>query len=314
MNPVQFDTIVTHDSRAHLDDLLATCLAVRVNPKAIVYRVNVISDIQLNNPKILVLDKGTQLDPDKLNFDHHQDENLDCAFILFAKHLGLTPNLFDAFSWARVVNYNDTKGMLGVAKKFGFSDDQKTLSNLGCVFKSSFDSMILDWFSEQDTIHPGSKLHDILYRMGDFIISGCEEVEAAHKKYEETVEIRTVEVAGRTFTYADKMNTGEEMRAFGSWLSKKVPDGIDFVLAADDRTKGCIRLIRYNNDIDFRKWANYEEKSAMNRGYGMSQYPNANDVNFCHANGFLLSLKPTEFLDLYDIIGKSYAPKSPKSV
>lgn len=278
---VNFDTIMTHSGAAHTDEFLGCSVAVAyayryLNTRPSVFRVHEINAAGLQDNHVLVLDKGGMLQPEKLNFDHHQDANLDCAFILFMDAIGLKKELYEAYPWARSVNHNDIGGMAGVAKAFGFPADQSTYSALGTIFSNPVAGAILNLFSSCDVIRPDDYMYSILLTIGNYILDGCQAITARVDLLAKNVKVYTTDggavIADMLALPADGTNPGN---GFASFMNQYHPGiGTDLIVAHCPRNIGCIRVMRYNEAYDLRKWA--------------VLHP----VQFCHATGFVMTLNP----------------------
>ena len=273
-NCSHISSINTHNGKAHLDEFLACCIAICFLPSTPITRHLEIPDSLLDDPTALVLDKGRRFEPALLNFDHHQDGKLECAFNLWMAHLGYRDALYDAFAWGPNITRNDTGGMKSVAEAFELPTDQKTINKLEAIFSNPVAGWVLDQFSSVDVVPVASQLYDVMQSIGGYILEGCERVEAQHKIYDEHVVIR--DICG--FPVADMTTIkGDYEFAFGSWLSKnnKV---VKIVFANDARSPGCTRMVRRDEGIDFRKYARMHPLM----------------VRFCHESGFLLTMGETE--------------------
>ncbi len=82
--------IITHPGSAHFDDVTAVSLILTVNADRL-FRIERREPTQaeLDNPDVWVVDIGGRHEPDKRNFDHHQDKDCPAAFVLVAEYLGL---------------------------------------------------------------------------------------------------------------------------------------------------------------------------------------------------------------------------------
>lgn len=114
-------TIVTHDGKAHMDELLASALLalymesepdeiIRMDPRE---AEKIVSSGKPGKNRWF-LDCGMALDPSKGLFDHHQDRNLDCSALLifntFFPHLAET----ELHDYIRLVSKVDTKGIMSL--------------------------------------------------------------------------------------------------------------------------------------------------------------------------------------------------------
>ncbi len=82
--------IITHPGSAHFDEVAAVSLILAVHTDT-VFRIERREPAQaeLDNPDVLVVDIGDRHEPEKRNFDHHQDTACPAAFVLVAEYLGL---------------------------------------------------------------------------------------------------------------------------------------------------------------------------------------------------------------------------------
>ena len=88
--------IITHSGVFHADELLAIAMIRAITKQSLpVERVRVVSDEDINDPTVIVLDVGGQLDSSLNNFDHHQDQDLPAACMLIAEYINLDKWLVD---------------------------------------------------------------------------------------------------------------------------------------------------------------------------------------------------------------------------
>ncbi len=82
--------IITHPGSAHFDDVAAVSLilAVYADTEFRIERREP-APAELDNPDVWVVDIGDRHEPEKRNFDHHQDTDCPAAFVLVAEYLGL---------------------------------------------------------------------------------------------------------------------------------------------------------------------------------------------------------------------------------
>jgi len=81
--------IITHDGVFHADDVMAVALIHRlVNPIIPVERTRNISQEDIDNPEVWIVDVGGQYDRELNNYDHHQDKTLPsaCLIVLMELH------------------------------------------------------------------------------------------------------------------------------------------------------------------------------------------------------------------------------------
>ncbi len=82
--------IITHPGSAHFDEVTAVSLILTMHTNT-VFRIERREPTlaELNNPDVWVVDVGDRHEPEKHNFDHHQDRDCPAAFILVAEYLGI---------------------------------------------------------------------------------------------------------------------------------------------------------------------------------------------------------------------------------
>lgn len=88
--------IITHAGTFHADELLALATyqyfahpgftSFSVNDVAKFERKFQVSELEMADPEIVIIDLGRSYDPTLGNFDHHQDQNLPASNILVLRH------------------------------------------------------------------------------------------------------------------------------------------------------------------------------------------------------------------------------------
>lgn len=110
--------IVTHPGSAHKDDFLSAAVLLAIVGKAQIHRREP-TRADLDDPATYVVDVGMEHDPQRHNFDHHQDPALPCAFHLVMQHLGYHEAAMQAFAWYRHMSMLDVKGPYRTAEHLG---------------------------------------------------------------------------------------------------------------------------------------------------------------------------------------------------
>ncbi len=84
MNFQHIQRIVTHDGQFHADEIFAVASLSILGCKAPCHRTRDYREIarSLGDPSVMVLDVGGVFEPNRLNFDHHQNPNLPATNIL----------------------------------------------------------------------------------------------------------------------------------------------------------------------------------------------------------------------------------------
>ena len=110
-------TIISHLPPRHMDDYLAIALAKSKYPNAEIKYVHPqqMDKALLENPKIVVLDVGGDYNPEKNNFDHHQDSNLESSIVLYLKHLNMPINS----PVIKIIDFIDRNGFPKAVKELG---------------------------------------------------------------------------------------------------------------------------------------------------------------------------------------------------
>jgi hypothetical protein len=105
--------IITHPGGAHFDEMTAISfiLAIHNNEKFSIERREP-SISELDDPHVWVIDIGNRYEPEKLNFDHHQDQNCPSAFVLVADYLGLLEIMSIQLWW----QFKDSVDRIGPAR------------------------------------------------------------------------------------------------------------------------------------------------------------------------------------------------------
>jgi hypothetical protein len=146
-------TILTHPGSAHKDDFLSAAVLLSVLDHAEVQRREP-TRADLDDPDTYVVDVGMEYDPQRHNFDHHQDPALPCAFHLIMQHLGYHEAATLAFVWYPHMSMIDVNGPYRTAEHLGVES--------GVLFAtaSPIEGYLLSIFAGVDSL--GRR--DLLYR------------------------------------------------------------------------------------------------------------------------------------------------------
>lgn len=119
---IEFKKVIVHPGRSHVDERLATALALAVNNCIVpVFRREPTAE-EVEDCNVLVLDIGGQATDWWNTFDHHQLERTApaaCAFSLVAEALGVAADLEAFFGWYATWRTIDSKGPFAWAKEHG---------------------------------------------------------------------------------------------------------------------------------------------------------------------------------------------------
>lgn len=271
--------IITHPGVSHFDEFLAICLILANGFDDTEYvierREPRYSDLQ--DPNTWVLDIGLKLEPEKHNFDHHQDGDSECAFVLVADYLGLTP-LLQNIPWWKAKSALDTKGPDHVIKMMDLSIDE--FLALG----SPLERFMLDQFAN----NPNSMI-DLMKSFGKKVISNAKRYNERMKYYEEKCYFVDLEVGEKWKVF---INPTSDIFAINRYVEKH-PESANIVamLSHDDRGGGYM-LYRFANEmLDF------------------SILEDDPKVKFAHKNGFVLKTHcRISMEDILELIKKAIKP------
>jgi len=115
--------IITHPGSAHFDEVAAVSLILAVHTDT-AFRVErrEPEQAELDNPEVWVVDIGNRHEPEKHNFDHHQDTDCPAAFVLVAQHLGLLDTM-SVMPWWHFKDNVDRFGPVNSSIKYNAGDD-----------------------------------------------------------------------------------------------------------------------------------------------------------------------------------------------
>ncbi|MFC2058495.1 MYG1 family protein [Chloroflexota bacterium] len=115
--------IITHPGSAHFDEVAAVSLILAVHADT-AFRIERREPVQaeLDNSDVWVVDIGDRHEPEKRNFDHHQNTDSPAAFVLVAEYLGLLDTMSVMPWW----HFKDSVDRFGLGKssiKYHAGDD-----------------------------------------------------------------------------------------------------------------------------------------------------------------------------------------------
>jgi len=115
--------IITHPSSAHFDEVTAVGLILAVHAETVFsIERREPSQAELDNPDVWVVDIGNRHEPEKCNFDHHQDTDCPAAFVLVAEYLGLLETM-SVMPWWHFKDSVDRFGPRKSSIKYNAGDD-----------------------------------------------------------------------------------------------------------------------------------------------------------------------------------------------
>ena len=87
MSIIKPNRIITHDGMFHADEVFAIAMVHTFVGPTVVFRTRNISEEDMNDPGVWVIDVGKDLNPAKRNFDHHQDGRISASCVLILDFL-----------------------------------------------------------------------------------------------------------------------------------------------------------------------------------------------------------------------------------
>jgi hypothetical protein len=284
--------IVTHPGKAHLDELIAIAFALAIGfpPGSLmlpmVFRREPTPE-DLQDPEVLVLDVGGELDPARNNFDHHQrevDEEPKCAAHLWLEYNapGVLTDLSVHAPWFRAMNAIDVRGPYAWATDNGFA---RFPFELGGALEAPVKAMFEAFAGETPV---AKQLVELLWRVGQDHLAHLQEVKDALGVIDASAELVGVEgVPGVIYL-------SKEVDALNSWREAKRQEGIDvaFSVTLDDREAG-FALYRFQDDprIDF------------------TRIKGRQGVKFSHKGGFIAKVAPMEVIEALGLVGEAVIKK-----
>jgi hypothetical protein len=240
--------IITHPGSAHFDDVTAVglILAVHDGTEFRVARREPLRS-ELDDPEVWVVDVGDRHEPEKRNFDHHQDTGCPASFVLVAEYLGLAETM-SVLPWWHFKDEVDRFGPARSSEKYHAGDD---LVNRNPVE---------DWLTARFAAGPEACL-PLLESFGAFIIG---QARLLKKQIDFWKNSRRLLIAGVPTVIGETRESAglEEFRR----LDENPPD---IVISLDRRDDGW-RLFRYDGTpVDF------------------SLISDRAEIAFAHKSGFL---------------------------
>ena len=115
--------IITHPGSAHFDEVMAVSLILAVYTD-MEFRIERREPVlaELDDPDVWVVDIGDRHEPEKRNFDHHQDTDCPAAFVLVAEYLGLLETM-SVMPWWHFKDEVDRFGPVKSSVKYHAGDD-----------------------------------------------------------------------------------------------------------------------------------------------------------------------------------------------
>ena len=266
--------IVTHPGSAHKDDFLSVCVLLSTLGRAEVHRREATRE-DIVDPETYLVDVGMHYDPQKHNFDHHQDSNLPCSFHLIMQYFGHHETALQMFEWYSHMNSMDIIGPHRTAENLGID------TNVLFAASSPIDGFILARFSDLTFIDESHMLYELMADLGADLLKIMQKKRERLEKlkqHAQIIEVRHLKAIFSTIGDHPKLSMDRFLRFLDD-------PQIAISITPSARGPGW-ELLRLgdNKMVDFRSLADHPE------------------IRFVHYNGFVAktrSLLPQEaVLDL----------------
>ncbi len=259
--------IITHPGSAHFDEMTAVSLILAMHTDT-EFRIERREPVQaeLDDPDVWVIDIGYRHEPEKRNFDHHQDPDCPAAFVLVAEYLDILETL-SVLPWWYFKDSVDRFGPVKSSIKYHAGDDLVNRSPVENCLMASFAS------------RPEATL-PLLKVFGAYIIDDARMLKSQIDFWKTC---RRLVIAGVPAVIGETCESAglEEFRR----LEENPPD---IVISLDRRDKGW-RLFRYEGTpVDFSL---------------ISDHP---EITFAHKNGFMAKTRERMNInDLIALVSKA---------
>jgi hypothetical protein len=261
--------IITHPGSAHKDDFMSVSILLATLGSAEIYRREATPE-DLSDPKTYVVDVGMVYDPEKHNFDHHQDPTFPCAFHLVMRYLGYHDAAMAVFGWYSHMSMMDVRGPYRTAQYLGVD------TSILFASSSPIDGYILSCFSKLSSLSRQDAFYGLMKDFGeDFIELVSQKMKRLEQLKKEAQILPVKHLKALVSMIGDNPKLSMEL-----YLRDLGDDEVVMSITPSVRGEGW-ELLRLgdNLQIDFRTVAKNPE------------------IRFVHANGFMAktrSLLPLE--------------------
>ncbi len=251
--------IIAHPGSAHKDDFMAVSVLLATLGSAEVFRREANSE-DLTDPDTYVVDVGMAYDPEKHNFDHHQDRSLPCAFHLVMQYLGYHDAANVVFGWYAHMSMMDVRGPYRTAEHLGVDTSVLFASS------SPIDGYILSSFSKMDRLTEQDVFYGLMKEFGEDLIALIGQKMRRMDRLREEAQIRPV---GHLKAIVSQIKDNPKL-SMELYLRQLNDDSIVMSITPSIRGDGW-EMLRLGNNmmVDFRSIASDPE------------------IRFVHVNGFI---------------------------
>lgn len=231
--------IIVHNGAAHFDEFLSISLIMGkfYGLDFIVERKNP-SEAELEDPNIWVVDIGGRYQPEKLNFDHHQDLRLPASFGLIAKHFNIHKEMRKSHNWWEIHSVMDRKGPAEVASRLGI--DNKVLL---CTTNPLVGFMLRKFSENPNALH----IKELMKDFGHSLIQNLERERSMFSYFNKC------EVTKLNDKHSFIFNPSKDYFGAEKWIETQ-PKNHSIMVSYDDRGDGLVFMrMRNNPEIDFTR-------------------------------------------------------------
>ena len=204
--------IIVHNGIFHADDIMAIVIVrsmLDIGNDVPIERTNAVSEEDLNDPEVFVLDVGGQYNTELNNFDHHQDSTLPSACVLVAEKFIPEDLLLGMMKYLLVPISDNDRGLS--------LNTPATISSVVSRFNG---------------------IHNGFHRA----LAVCEEIFNAY--YFSTMKSMNDKINWDRFIKQDNVAIQTNMDKFvPSWRTFAEEEGIEFLICPSDRQEGQWNLI-----------------------------------------------------------------------
>ncbi len=255
---IKAQLIITHSGSAHFDEVTAISLilAVHVDTAFRIERREP-TKAELDNLGVWMVDIGDRHEPEKHNFDHHQDMDCPATFVLMAEYLGLLETM-SVMPWWDFKDEVDRFGSVKSSRKYHAGDD--------LVNRNPVESWLVARFASD----PEASL-PLLKAFGTHIIEDARILKS---------QIDFWKTSSRLVIAGVSAMIGETRESAGLEEFRRLDENPpDIVISLDRRGKGW-RLFRYDGTpVDF------------------SLISDRSEIAFAHKSGFIAKTKERLAID-----------------
>ena len=270
--------IITHPGSAHKDDFMSVSILLATLGSAEIFRREATPE-DLADSETYVVDVGMDYDPEKHNFDHHQDSTFPCAFHLVMRYLGYHDAAMMVFGWYAHMSMMDVRGPYRTAQYLGVD------TSILFASSSPIDGYILSCFSKLTSLTRRDAFYGLMKEFGeDFIAMVGQKMKRLEQLKKETEIFPVKHLKALVSRIGDNPKLSMEL-----YLRDLADDDVAISITPSVRGAGWeILRLGDNLSIDFRSVATHPE------------------IRFVHANGFMAKTRSLISLEtVLDIVSQA---------